>query len=239
MAITYTYQDAWQAGQTQWRKGIEPTSFEYATNMAIAKMWNAYDWRGTVQEFNPFWLVPGNQDYGAPFWSVPTDFYGIREVYLVAICSNAIPVRYPLRVVENLEETHVVGLPTTICYRPSVQGFRIHPGAAFGACSPLYLIDGTYKTRPPKITRSLQNSLLLWDDVYFETFVQALAWAVLVASGERKTSVEQEAIFYKALAEATYFESREDGEPTVHPGEALVGGYGNGGLFGYGGGFAL
>lgn len=235
---SYIWQDAWQAGQTSWRKAIEPTAMTYVTNNAISKMWRAYDWRGTVQEFNPFWLVPAEQDYGEPFWSVPTDFYGLREVYLVAIASNAIPVRYPLRVVSNLEATHVVGLPNTICYRDSAKALRIHPGAAFGASSPLYLVDGTYKTKPPKITQALQTSLMLWDDIYFEVFVQALTWAALQFSGDRKSAIEQEAIFYKELAEATYNSNLEDGEPTVHPGEPLVGGYGMNGL-GYGGGFGL
>lgn len=234
MGYSFTYQDAWQAGQLGWRRSVEPSAFEYATNVAISKMWNAYDWRGSVQNFNPFWLVPGEQDYGAPLWRVPTDFYGIREVYLVNIGSNTVPIRTPMRVVENLQETHVLGLPSNVCYRPAIQGFRIFPGAAFGSGCPLYLVDGTYKIRPPKITRNLQTSLLLFDDVYFETFVQALTWAVLQSSGDRRAASEQLAVFYQTLAESTAWENREDGEPTVAPSEGLVPRYG-GAAWGYGG----
>ncbi len=222
MATSYRYTDAWSVSRQQCPSSTEQVSWDYATNMAIAKMWRAYDWRGTVGSFTPFWLVPGQQDYGKPFYSVPNDFFGLREAYLVNVGANSIPVRVPMRVVENLEATHIVSYPLVICYRPSISGFRTHPAAAYGASSPLYFIDGTYKTRPPKITRSLQDSLLLWDDVYFECFVQAIAWAALVAAGQRKAALEQEQVFHRLLAECTAVENLEDGEPTVHPNESLI-----------------
>ena len=222
MAITYTYNDVHLVASQQFRRGVTDALWVYATNEAIAKMWLAYDWRGTVLPFAPFWLVPGQQDYGAPFYDVPSDFYGLREVYLVQIGANAIPVRMPLRVVENLEETHAVGFPQSITYRPSVKTLRLHPAAPYGASSPLYLIDGTYKTRPPKIQRSNASDLLLWDDVYFNVFVKALVLAVMEMNGDFKAAMEYRNVFMLALHEATAVENLEDREPIVNPNEALV-----------------
>lgn len=222
MATTYTYNDAWNVTRQQYPSSAEQTAWDYATNIAVEKMWCAYDWRGTTNNLPPFWLVPGTQDYGAPFYVVPTDFYGVRECYLVEIGANAIPVRTPIRTVSNLEATHMVGLPQSICYRPAISGFRVHPAAAYGAACPLYLIDGIYKQRPPKITRSLASQLLLWDDVYFNSFCQALAWGALIVSGRRKDALEQEQIFNRVLAQSTATEELELGEPIVHPSEPLI-----------------
>lgn len=222
MANTYTYGDAWDAAQLHFKRTLQDVGWDYATNNAISKMWRAYDWRGTLQPLAPFWLTPGQQDYGTPFYTIPNDFFGLRETYIVQVGANAIPARNTMRVVSNLEETHMVSFPQVICYRDSIKGFRIHPAAAYGVAAPLYLIDGTYKTRPPKITRNLANSLLFWDDVYFENFVDSLTWAMLKISGDRKAAMEQEEIFHRALAEATSVEHLELGEEVIHPTEALV-----------------
>ncbi len=223
MASTFTFNDAWQMSRISHKVGSEAAIWQYATSNAISKMWNAYDWRGTVSPLAPFWLVPAQQDYGAPFYSVPANFYGLREVYLVSVANNNVPIRSPLQVVENLEETSALWLPNAICYRASIRGFRIHPAANYGAASPLYLIDGTYKIRPPKITQSMSATTLLWDDVYFNTFVQALSWAILSAAGSRKEAVEQDMVFKKTLMEDTGYENRELGDPIIHPTEPLVG----------------
>lgn len=222
MANTYTYNDAWMVAALQFRRGPEDVLWTYATNQAIAKMWRAYDWRGTVLPFDPFWLVPGQQDYGAPFYDIPSDFFGLREVYLVQVGANAIPVRSPIRVVENLEATHAVNAPQSICYRPSAQAFRVHPASPYGFASPLYLIDGTYKTRPPKITRANAGDPLLWDDLYFDTFTKALTLSTMEMSGDRQNALVQEQLFHRSLAETTAVENLELGEPIIHPNEALI-----------------
>jgi hypothetical protein len=219
---TYTYTDAWNLASSQYGRQNEPNNLEFVTNQAIEKMWRSYDWRGTLKPLPPFWLVPGQQDYGVPFYSVPSNYYGLREAYLVSINSSN-PIRRKLNVTKGVEKTSGMGWPTSIFYQDTIAGYRIWPCPDFGMSSPLFLIDGTYKIRPPKITRALLGSNLLWDDLYFETFVQACAWAMLNWSpGGKKAAQEQEVIFMQSLARATSDESLEQGEAIIHPAEPLI-----------------
>lgn len=194
---------------------------ELATNVAISEMWRAYDWRGTVVQLPPFWLVPGQQDYGTPTYVIPDDYFGLREVYLVLLTNTTWPGRKKLDVVENLERTGMQDSPQSICYRPSIAGFRIHPAPTLSMAAPNYLIDGTYKKRPPKWTSANYASQLLWDDIYFDPFVSACVWASLKLSGQRKPALEQYAIFRQDLERAREDENLELGERVIHPAEAL------------------
>jgi len=238
MAYTWDYSDVISATAANYTKSLDQTTLEFAMNNAIKKMWLAYDWRGTVVKLPPFWLVPGEQDYGSPTYSIPSDFYGLRETYLVWVGSSPIPIRSYIPVVENLEKTSLQGAPGTICYRAAAQKFRVHPAPTLGMAAPNYLIDGTYKKRPCRWTRAALASRLLWDDEYFDIFVQAYVWAVLRLSGQTKAAMEQDVIFKQALYEGTQSENLELGEPSIHPGEALAinnnsygGSWGVGGIY--------
>ncbi len=221
MASTFTYNDAWGLAGLQWPRSGDTTGNRYALNMAIERMWLAYDWRGTVVEMPPVWMVAGKQDYGPPFYSVPSDFYGLREVYLVWLVGCGSP-HTPLKVVENLERTSSMGLPKDICYRPSAGALRVHPLPPFGVNSPQYLIDGTYKKQALKISSANLSDTLFWDDIYFTAFVQAVAWAGLLCLGKRREAAEQEIVFLNALHLATSSAALEAGDPTIHPQEPLV-----------------
>jgi hypothetical protein len=229
VAGTYTYNDALAVAKAQYSPALTPLVEEYVINNAVSKMWMAYDWRGTVALLYPFWLVPGEQDYGSPFYSVPTDFFGIREAYLLESAGTA-QLRHPIHVVENLERTHIQSFPKSICYRPSISGFRVNPTPTLGMACPNYMIDGTYKTKPPKITRATMATNIFWDDVYFNVFGMATTWAALLAAGKRQEAMEMNAIFSQTLDETTSNENQELGDPIVHPSEGLGIGY-KGSLF--------
>lgn len=207
----------------------------YAVNNAVSKMWRAYDWRGTTAELPPFWLVSGQQDYGKPLYTIPTDYDGLREVYLVFINGNN-PTRYPMKIVKDLQRTHVQSFPDCIAYQPAIAGFRVHPCSPFGVTCPNYLIDGIYKKKPPQITSLDTGDTLLWDDIYFDSFVQAYIWAMLrVSERDPRNAAAQEQVFYQTLAEATSSENLELGEPQIAPSEPLGvirGGMGGNGWFG-------
>lgn len=230
MATTFTYNDAWSLIKGSYPVSNDGQILEYATNFAVNKMWQAYDWRGSIANLPPFWLVPGEQDYGTPFYVIPTDFYGLREVYQVLI-STSNPLRYPLHVVSNLEKSSLLAFPNSICYRDSIKGFRVHPTPSYGMASPQYLIDGTYKTRPPKIRRANLGQVTPWDDVYFNSFTEGLKWAALSSSGRRNDAIAQQQIFYETLQADTASENLELGEPSVAPSEALMLPHGS---YGYG-----
>ena len=221
MGYTYTYLDVWNAAQAQYSRSIDQPALALATNIAINKMWQAYDWRGSVVQLAPFWLIPGCQDYGAPLYSVPTDYYGLREVYYVLLTDTTWPVRKKLDVVENLERTHMQDSIQSICYRPSIAGFRVHPAPTLSMAAPNYLIDGTYKKRPPIWTTANYGSQLLWDDIYFNAFVSACVWAAMKLTGNRQAAMEQYAIFGQDQIEATQNENLELGDRVVHPTESI------------------
>jgi len=235
MAITYTWQDALNVAKPSYRTSTDQSALTFALNMAVSECWLGWDWRDSIANLPPFWLVPGVQDYGSPFVSVPTNFYGLREVYLVCLNVTPVPSSTPIKVVSNLEQTGAYGLPNTICYRSAAQAFRIHPAAGLSCACPQYLINGTYKIQPPKIARDGVASLILWDDIYFETFVQFLVWANLFCSGDRKAAIEQKAIAKQTLFEAAQHADLEDGDPVVSPTEGLTL-FNSGGPY-YGGGF--
>lgn len=222
MAFSYTYNDLAAAAAAQYPRSLDQPIVELATNIAINEMWRAYDWRGTVAQLPPFWLVPGEQDYGAPFYAVPSDFFGPREMYLVLLTNSSWPVRKKLDIVENLERTDQQDSPQSICYRPSIAGFRIHPGPTLSMAAPNYLIDGTYKKRPPKWTSDNYGDQLLWDDIYFNAMVSAYVWAVYKLSGQRQAAMEQYAIFQQDLHSAAADENLELGERVIHPAQALA-----------------
>lgn len=95
------------------------------------------------------------------------------------------------------------------------------------------MIDGIYKKKAPKLARANMGDPLFWDDLYFDSVVQAYIWATMrIAERDPKAAITQEGIFYQTLAEATSSENLELGEPQISPSEALS--VGRGGL---GGGF--
>ncbi len=227
---TYTYNDCWSAASDLVQGGNLASKQYWATNKAINCMWQAYDWRGTVAELPPFWLVPYRQDYGTPFYVVPSDFLGLREVYLTYVTTYP-PIKRELKVQKYLQESAIQGFPINICYLDAIQGFRVWPLPPTSAASPLYLIDGTYKKQPPKIQRSNLGDLILWPDLYFDTFVDALAWAALDLMGptKQKDAALQYQKFQRSLAIATGTDALENGPPAVHPSEGLLmpGGWGS------------
>lgn len=218
--ITYTYNDAWQVARPQYDRSVEPVALEYATNRAVNLMWQAYDWRGTTAPLPPFWIVPYTQDYGTPFYVVPSDFLGLREIYLTQV-STSTGDQTPMKVLRNLDVTAMSGMPQSICYRPDVRALRIHPMPPGGYVAPNWLIEGTYKIRPPKITRSTLGNLILWDDIYFGVFAECCAWAALACSGKREAAMQQLGVVHELLRETTGTESLELGAPSLAPSEGF------------------
>ena len=240
MATTWTFQDAWLAAQNSYNVSSAEQIQVFATNTAVNELWMGYDWRGTVLPLDPFWVVPGEQDYGKPLVTVPSNFFGIREAYLTEVGSNNL-YRHPLLVQENIEKTGFMDFPKRICYKSSIGdygtspevsttcgiqsgngGFRVWPCPSYGMASPLYLIEGTYKARPPKIQRADMGNLLFWDDIYFDAVVDCIRWAALKNSGRVDESIKQYAVFKDTIQKAMNGENRELGEPSVHPTEALT-----------------
>lgn len=233
MSSTQTYIDAWDQARFQYRRDTDPAIQERATNLAVNKMWRAYDWRGTVVTLPPFWIVPNQNDYGATV-AVPSDFLGLREVYRVQLNGTS-PVYSEIRVVQNLEQSGLdasgISDKWAIAYKEELGVFRLHPRPGGGWAAPNTMISGTYKKLPTKITRATLASTLPFDDTYFDVFTASLAWAALVSSGARDDAMKQDMIFQSVLASATAEAGRERGMQYMHPSESLMDSFNGGSIY--------
>lgn len=233
MAATYTISEALNVVSSQLKRDVEDRQAAYLANIAQNEIWNKYDWRETLAPLPPFYLIPNEQDYGAPAAIIPTDFLGLREAYLVNTTSS--PARkIELKIRKDVRSTGAQALPSILGYEPSVQRFRTWPRVPAGIGATDWLVDGTYKIRPTKITvTTLQTTVIPWDDMYFQVYVAALKWAALDAAGDPRAGAVQvqgsRAVYTGALgsmhdaidrmAEA---EGLNLGDPSIAPSEALV-----------------
>lgn len=228
MASTYSIADALSIANRSMPRAIEADHAAYISNIALNEVWHAYDWRVSIASLPPFWLIPLVQDYGAPFYAVPLDYYGLRQAYLVQVSSTPLPRRDEIKVLKNIRREYLRGLPRDIGYVPETQSFRVYPQMPESVGASEFLIDGTYKKLAPKTTsQTLQSTSVPWDDIYINVFVSALRWAAAdVADSPTKVNKWQELQGY--LAGMASQEGLEMGDQVVCPSEGLVGGSGVG-----------
>jgi hypothetical protein len=183
MAKTYTYGDVISLISTQIPKVAEEDKAAFILNMALNKIWKRYDWPESLAALPPFALTPGEQDHGAPTAAVPADFYGLRQANLVELAG--VPARRtPLHVRRDLALTDFTGMPAEISWEPSVLAFRVFPRVPESIGSPIHMIDGKYKIRPTKLASSVLHSTLLpFDDVYMNVWVETAKWAAWNLAG--------------------------------------------------------
>ena len=228
MASTYSVADALSIANRTMPRAIEADHAAYIANIALNEIWHAYDWRVSLAPLPPFWLIPLVQDYGAPFYAVPDDFYGLRQAYIVQTSATPLPRRIELKVVKNLRREYVRGLPRDIGYVMETRSFRVYPQIAENIGSTQFLIDGTYKKLAPQVTSTtLQSTKVPWDDTYLVVFIEALRWAAAqVAGAPDRMQRKQE--LYQAIDQMAAAEGLELGNQVVAPSEGLVGGEGLG-----------
>lgn len=186
MASTYYYQDvAIVVGQAHRRDLTDNIGADIA-NIAHNYIWNRADWRESQAELPPFWLNPGEQDHGPPEAIVPADFLGLREAYITDITSGP-DNRRSLVVQSGLGLTNVEDWPANIQYKPSTKAFRLFPRVPTSFGPTRFMIEGTYKKRPTKITaQNMTSTLIPWDDSYYHVFIAAFTWALFVSSGDQR-----------------------------------------------------
>ena len=109
-------QKAWQL--------FDDSSFQVkAANDALAAMWRAYEWRGSLVELPPFYLTPGDPDQSPLSGVAPSDFWYLRDAWLRNVRGN----EHELRVSRDLPATFIQGRPESICYLPEKDRFRVYP----------------------------------------------------------------------------------------------------------------
>lgn len=173
MAKTYTWADALHRVASQGFRANEDANAIFAINDAQMLIWDRYDWRETLAELPPFWLIANTQDYA----EVPTDFQALRRAYIVNVDSNY--GREELVVKKDLALTNIRAHPKTISYIPEINKFRVWPRPVEGLNPTQFLIDGQYKKRPTKVTTiNMGSTTIPWDDRHFRVCCTALQWAL-------------------------------------------------------------
>jgi hypothetical protein len=155
-------------------------------NRATNEVWDAFDWRETIVTLPPFYLIPGAQDHGSPAVAVPSDFQGLRRAYIRDLSGGAVtPTERELTIVRYLEITETKAWPKNISYEPAAAAFRIFPRVPDNMGPPFYLVTGTYKKDPTKLTASTYATTLLplGDDSAFDTWFELLKWSAMAFSG--------------------------------------------------------
>src|SRR5690348_7316461 len=117
---TYTWSDVLNHIQRKSSRGNQDDMGVFIANRTINWVWDKYDWRESLATLPPFYLVPNEQDFGAPAVTIPSDFYGLRTANLVR-ATNIPPFRYPLKIIKDLDITHVRYLPHAIGYNANKQ----------------------------------------------------------------------------------------------------------------------
>lgn len=231
---SYTWQDILNQ-VTQFQNRHLDSAFSVAlANKALVSIWNFADWRETMADLPPFWLAPLLQDYGAPAAVIPDDFLGLRSAHLVQVNSDPMG-RTPVLPKRKLERTHWQGFPDEISYEASVKKFRLFPLPPANMAASAYLIDGTYKKKPARITAAGLNSTLIpWDDIYQDVVYQVVLWKYLQLTGNPAAGnvqaqkgggivyTGQMGVAYDALMNMVEEEAINLGEETVHPMETLA-----------------
>lgn len=168
---TYTWGDAISLVGQFHNRNFEASFAAMVADQAQSAIWHSADWTVTIGELPPFWLVPLEQDYGAPVATIPADFAGLRQGYLVNTLQNP-PRSAPLGVNRFLQQTELLGAPANLSYEHSNKKFRVFPRPSGNFGCPNFLITGTYKKLPTKLTPTTYLSALVpWDDEDFNTVV--------------------------------------------------------------------
>lgn len=230
---TYTWADVLSIAMRKSSRNIVDDYGTYIANMTLNWVWDKFDWRESIATLPTFYLVPNEQDYGAPTVVIPSDFYGLRWANLVRI-DNVPPYRQPLAIIKDLQTTHIRYLPHAIGYVPEKQAFRLYPRVPDNIGSPVYLVEGVYKKRPTLLTASnLVTTLLPFDDIYFQMWIETAKWVLYQSENDPRAGVitssngvinatGQAATMMDMIEWVASREGLELGDPVIAPAEPLV-----------------
>lgn len=228
MAITYRYLDVFNIIRGSLGMSAEDNKAVAICNMTNERIWNAYNWRQSLEVLPPFGLVPQQQEYGSPEVAVPADFQGFNQAFLVRTTTIP-PQKWELHTRRDLRETHIRNFPQYISYDGSKEVFRFDRPAPDNISGHEWIVTGEYKKTPYKVTASNFGTLLLpYDDRHLASVTQVMRWAACVSQGT-KDIPEKDAMAYRAINDMARDEGFEMGDPNVAPEQGLVPGYGPGG----------
>jgi len=211
----------------------------------VTKVWNAQDFRETLGQLPPFFLVGDVQDYGPPVFIVPADFQSLKQAVLKHISWSTTEAQvetYPLKVKTRQDATKGYSQrPEIVSYEPSENCFRIYPLLPRDSAVNEWLVEGVYKKIPqtniydttniigiPVLTSDITPSnyhqlLLPLDDRYYSIMKDiAVMLAKKMAGGINDDTMKVEAYIDGKLRKIAVEEGLDLGSANVTPAEALM-----------------
>lgn len=225
MASTLKYTDILNMIQRQLPRVAEDIHAETIVNSGLNMIWMAYNWRESLKEITPFYLIPGRQDYPSDIITIPTDIHGLQQVFLVFLGGDN-AVKYPVKVIKQIQKTALFRPPRSITYMTTMSGnksgYRVEPRPPQSYGAPFYLIEGTYKRRTPVITAQTLNTTIAFDDMYQGVLFDACLYQAKRLAGS------QDAGNYYQFAQMSIYnmaasEGLADGESNIAPDSPIVG----------------
>ena len=246
---TITFGKLWAAH----RKSIgRLTDAEYTADLTtklIDRVWK-YDWRETLGDLPPFYVLPLKQDYGKPIYAVPTDFAGLRKATLVRVSdsqssgsatSTTITPQYkPLIIMGRLTPTFTSGIPESIGFDPATHSFRIFPLLSQGPSTNEWIVEGVYKKLPqtnlydttngvgaPRLASEITGAnfmscLLPLDDRYYNMMSELALALARKQEAPVKDAYQLDQYAEALIADAARDEQVDVGSAYVSPRESLI-----------------
>jgi len=232
MPLKYT--DIMNIIQRQMPRQVEDMHAETIANAGMNMIWMAYDWRESLGDITPFYLIPGRQDYPDDLITIPSDIHGLRQAFFVRM-GGEYALKNPLKVIRQLEKTNLLQQPNAITYMTTLAdnkaGYRVHPRPLTNLGAPYYFIEGTYKKRCPQVTAATLTTEIPFNDMYQEAIYDAFLY-----QAKRLAGAPDAARFYEASANSLFrmasSEGLNDGEATFAPSQPIDTGSWSGGVYG-------
>ncbi len=189
-------------------------------DMTNSFIWNRADWRVSLVQMPPFYLVALQQDYVAPYVTIPSDFLGLRQALLVYNGTEPATTYPALDVKRYLDKTYAQSRTTSISYEAEISGFRIWPRCPSGIGVMDYQIEAKYKKLPTKITAATLEATIPFDDIYFQTYVEGMKYFLKPAAQQNDQDLAR---FIGSIDVMAAREAVNLGEVSLAPAEPLVG----------------
>lgn len=120
-------------------------------NDAFRWFWDFYDWKDTIGDMQPFYLVPGWNIYRPPLVEKPSDFRDLFEAFYVTVNGQGSQSEKPLEVIGNIRPHTVFGTPNSIGYDKNYDAFLVNSNPQ-GVLGMSYIRPRYKKTYPVDLT---------------------------------------------------------------------------------------
>lgn len=240
MARTITFGKLISALQYQIpRMKEENFAADYCAQL-INKIWEFADWRESLAELPPFYLVGDVQSYGPPIYAIPTDFQGLRQASLVQLTdgANIVLNKTPLATKTRQQGPIRYGIPEVLSYEPSLSMFKVFPILPVNTNTNQFMVEGVYKTLPKtnlvdlytgvgtpllasQLTReNYTKALLPLDDRHYNT-MEAIMSTIAKQPANMNERLANEQYIRMLLEDAAVKEGFEIGGAIFSPDEPL------------------